>query len=182
MSSNIRINRICEFCGNEFTARTTVTKYCSDTCSKRAYKARKRTEKVEASNQETKQAKEKPLAEIKARDYWSISEVCTLTGVSRWTIWRQINNGNLPAAKLGKRILIRKADLEALFYPQVTPMYQPPEPEFNRADWYFMGEIQEKFGISEKALFDMVKRKGWPVVREGKYRLVPKAEVHRAFM
>ena len=50
MSSNIRVQRICQFCGKEFTARTTVTKYCSDVCAKRAYKARKRTEKVEISN------------------------------------------------------------------------------------------------------------------------------------
>ena len=40
MSSNIAIQRICQHCGKEFTARTTVTQYCSDDCAKRAYKAR----------------------------------------------------------------------------------------------------------------------------------------------
>src|SRR5690554_6590748 len=28
MSSNIRITRVCQFCGNSFTAKTTVTKFC----------------------------------------------------------------------------------------------------------------------------------------------------------
>ena len=40
MSSNIQIQRVCEFCGNEFTARTTVTKLCSAKCRKANYKAK----------------------------------------------------------------------------------------------------------------------------------------------
>ena len=48
MSSNIKVQRICQHCGNEFTARTTTTQYCGDTCAKRAYKARLRAAKVES--------------------------------------------------------------------------------------------------------------------------------------
>jgi hypothetical protein len=47
MSSNIRIPKICQHCGNEFVPKTTVTKYCGDDCAKRAYKKRKRDEKVQ---------------------------------------------------------------------------------------------------------------------------------------
>ena len=46
MSSNIRIPKICEFCNNAFIAKTTTTRYCSDNCFKKAYKARKREEKI----------------------------------------------------------------------------------------------------------------------------------------
>ena len=49
MSSNLYIPKTCKHCGNAFTARTTVTKYCGDTCAKKAYKARKRKEKVQAT-------------------------------------------------------------------------------------------------------------------------------------
>ncbi|HBH06588.1 MAG TPA: DNA-binding protein, partial [Flavobacteriales bacterium] len=42
MSSNMRIPKICQECGSDFIAKTTVTQYCSDRCSKRAYKKRKR--------------------------------------------------------------------------------------------------------------------------------------------
>ncbi|WP_458627117.1 hypothetical protein [Winogradskyella sp. PC D3.3] len=38
MSSNLFIPKTCKHCGNAFTARTTVTKYCGDTCAKKAYK------------------------------------------------------------------------------------------------------------------------------------------------
>ena len=39
MSSNIFSQRICEECGNQFTTRTTVTRFCGDRCAKRAYKS-----------------------------------------------------------------------------------------------------------------------------------------------
>lgn len=53
MSTNIRIKRICDFCLQEFTAKTTKTKYCSHKCNSRAYKAAVRKEKIETSNIET---------------------------------------------------------------------------------------------------------------------------------
>ena len=53
MSSNIRINRICQFCNEEFVAKTTVTKYCGDNCAKKAYKQRMRLKKLEKSDEDT---------------------------------------------------------------------------------------------------------------------------------
>ena len=47
MSSNIYLLKNCQQCNKTFTARTTVTKYCSSSCSKKAWKLRKRTEKIE---------------------------------------------------------------------------------------------------------------------------------------
>ena len=48
MSSNIRVPKICQHCGTEFIAKTTVTKFCTDNCAKRAYKVRKRNEKIDS--------------------------------------------------------------------------------------------------------------------------------------
>ena len=115
MSSNIRIKRFCEQCGEEFTAKTTVTRYCGDRCAKRAYKARKRAEKIEQSNKETKQVIERPLVELQAKEFLTIQETCQLIGVSRTTLWRTIKKGKLKAGKLGNRTVIRKTDLQNLF-------------------------------------------------------------------
>ena len=52
MSSNIRLQKTCQHCGNRFTAKTTVTQFCSDTCAKRAYKQRKRDAKIEVAIKE----------------------------------------------------------------------------------------------------------------------------------
>lgn len=40
MSSNIKINRVCNFCNKDFIAKTTVTKYCSHKCTSASYKKR----------------------------------------------------------------------------------------------------------------------------------------------
>lgn len=38
MSSNLKIEKICQWCGKSFIARTTTTAYCSHRCSGLAYK------------------------------------------------------------------------------------------------------------------------------------------------
>ena len=127
MSSNIQVQRICQHCGNEFTARTTVTQYCSDPCSKRAYKARIRAGKVEQSNKETQLRKNQPIEELKTKAFLSIADTCKLVGISRRTVYRMIERGELIAGKAGKRTIIRRSDLEQLLFE--IPRTVPPRPE-----------------------------------------------------
>jgi len=115
MSSNIEVQRICQLCGKEFIARTTVTQYCGDNCAKKAYKLRMRAAKIEASNTETLKIISKPIEELMAKDFLTITETCQLLSVSRWTIWRAIKNHELKAGKIGRRALIKRSDLDKLF-------------------------------------------------------------------
>ena len=111
MSSNIKVKRICQYCIKEFTARTTVTKYCSDKCSKAAYKARQRAEKIKQSNAETTRIKNQPIEQLKAKEFLSINEVCQLVGISRRTVYRLIEQGELKKIKIGSRTLIEHSAL-----------------------------------------------------------------------
>ena len=115
MSSNIRLPKICLHCEGEFIAKTTVTKYCSDRCAKRAYKARKRKEKIEESKNVTMAVIEQPLTDIQVREFLSVADTCKLFNISRTTIWRLIKLEKLKTAKLGSRVIIRKEDLQKLF-------------------------------------------------------------------
>ena len=108
MSSNILVKWICQHCSKEFTARTTVIKYCSDKCNKAAYKARKRAERVKQSNAETTRIKNKPIEPLKAKEFLSINEVCQLVGISRRTVYRLIEQGDLKKIKVGSRTLIKR--------------------------------------------------------------------------
>lgn len=114
MSSNIKVQRICHYCEQEFTALTTVTKYCSHKCSQRAYKVRKRAEKVKKSNVETVQIKNQPIEQLKAKEFLSINEVSQLVGISRRTIYRLIEQGNLTKLKIGSRTLIKRSAVNEL--------------------------------------------------------------------
>jgi len=115
MSSNIRIEKVCNHCGVVFIAKTTVTKYCSDKCAKRAYKARKRTEKLQQVPNVDRQQATYNKNNISDKHFLSISEVCSLLGASRMTLYRQIKKGNITVAKLGGRTIIKRSEIDKLF-------------------------------------------------------------------
>ena len=100
------------YCGDTFIAKTTVTKYCSDNCAKRAYKKRIRQEKLRSidipySSSET--------SSIQSKDFLSVKDACKLLGTSRWTIYRMIERRQLMVAKIGSRTIIKRTDIDKLF-------------------------------------------------------------------
>ncbi len=187
MSSNIQVQRICQHCGTEFTARTTVTKYCSHRCGSLANKAKKRAEKVQKSNTETKQIKTKPIEELKAKEFLTVSDVSKLVGCSRQNVYKLINTGKLKATNiLEKKTIVRRCDLDKLFSEpdysnfiglekQVKEMYDWKQAgAFDITDCYTINEVLEKYSISETALQNLIKRESIPKIKKGWYAYVPK--------
>ncbi|WP_017732235.1 helix-turn-helix domain-containing protein [Nafulsella turpanensis] len=186
MSSNIEVQRICQHCGTEFTARTTVTKYCGEACAKRAYKARKRAEKVEQSNRETVQVKQQPIEELKAKEFLTVSQVSKLLSCSRQNVYKLINSGKLQATNLlEKKTIVRRSDLDSLFteIPESGTIPQQQRQElsdwkeagyFEISDCYTLTEVQEKYRISESTVQQLIKRNSIPKIKKGWYAYVPK--------
>src|ERR1700737_907494 len=54
MRSNMHIKKVCQHCGEIFTAQTTITKYCSPPCAQRAYKKRVKENKIDETAKKTK--------------------------------------------------------------------------------------------------------------------------------
>lgn len=179
MSSNIRIQRICAQCGNEFTAKTTVTQTCSAKCRKAAYKARKRSEKIEASNQQTLRIKIRPVEDLTGKQFLTVPEVALLMNCSKRTAYRLINKGILPgAANLSERLTrVKRSELDKLF-EELEPELPHPV-NYTVADCYGLTEVQIKYSISEKALHDLIKRNNVPKIREGWYAYVPKTIIDK---
>ena len=94
MSSNIRVPKICQHCGNEFIAKTTVTQYCGDNCAKRAYKKRKRDKKVQDMSLLLLKTKLNQQ-DNSGQGFSQHSETCELLGASRMTLYRQIKSGTI---------------------------------------------------------------------------------------
>lgn len=122
MSSNIQIPKTCEYCGKAFIAKTTVTKCCSDNCSKRAYKARKRQDKIQSTierelqkNKSNPSENNAPTLSLNSKDFLSITDASQLIGVSRWTIQRMIKRGELKAVQFGRKHIIKRSQIENLF-------------------------------------------------------------------
>ena len=131
MSSTIKIPKFCNNCGNAFIAQKTTTQFCGHPCASRAYKKRKREEKVNAEfkKQQSKIVSPSPVVatetlsnpiagnhtNLREKEFLSILEVATLLGASRWTIQRMIKSNRLPVAKLGSRTIIKRASIDNLF-------------------------------------------------------------------
>jgi len=106
---------MCQYCGNEFVAKTTTTKYCGDNCAKRAYKERKQLEKIKAAKDETKRQVQLPMVQLQAKEFLSIAEVMQMCSVSRSTVNRLIKTKKIGSAKFGRRVIIKKSELNKLF-------------------------------------------------------------------
>lgn len=116
MSSNIQIRRVCQHCGKQFTARTTVTQYCGDICAKKAYKAKLRAAKIEASNKETLLIKKKPFEELKTKEILTIRDVAKLLNCSIRTAYRLIEQGKIKASNPSKRLTrVKRSEIDKLF-------------------------------------------------------------------
>ncbi len=182
MSSNIQVQRICKHCGKEFTARTTTTLYCSHPCNSAAYKQKVRTRKVEQSNKETHGIKTQPIEELKAKAFLSIADTCKLIGISRRTVYRIIERGELITGKAGKRTIIRRSDLEQFLFEQPQPVTpQPEQLQFEISDCYNLTEVQDKYGVSETALQRLIKRNRIPKIKKGWFTYVPKMVIDKLF-
>ncbi len=184
MSSNIKVQRICNNCGNEFTAKTTTTLYCSRSCYSAAYKAKQRAVKIEQSDKETQRIRTQPIEQLKAKAFLSIADTCRLIGISRRTVYRMIERGELIKGKAGKRTIIRRSDLEQLLFeqPQTVapkPEKQPEQKQFDISECYNLTEVQSKYGISQTALHNLIKRYSITKIKKGWFAYVPKTVIDK---
>jgi excisionase family DNA binding protein len=170
MSSNIKVQRVCQNCGIEFTARTTVTKYCGDICAKKAYKAKIKDKKVASSDKETAAVRLQPVRNLKGKEYLSVREVALILNTSSKTVYRLIHQGNLKATNIGlRKTIVRKADIDELFREPL------PGVEFNITDCYSVSEVKEKYQVSESLLYTMMRNGMVPRIKQGMNTYVPKS-------
>jgi len=116
MSSKIRVQRVCEYCGIEFTAQTTTTRYCSHRCNCAAWKAKKRTGKIEQSNRQTLNIKQQPIEELNTKVFLTVKEVAILLNCSLRSAYYYIDNGTIKAVNLGQRTTrVKRSEIDKLF-------------------------------------------------------------------
>lgn len=180
MSSKIEVQRICQHCGNEFTARTTVTRFCSHRCASAAHKQKVRAGKVEQSNKQTQQIKTQPIEELKAKEFLTVREVARLLNCSVRSAYYYIESGTIKAVNLGQRITrVKRSEIDKLFEQPQPIIPQPEQKQFDISDCYNLTEVQDKYGISETALQNLIKRNSIPKIKKGWFAYVPKTVIDK---
>ncbi len=182
MSSNLKIPKICEFCKNEFIARTTRTRYCSHKCNSRAYKDVERQAKVLKTAAETELILTGDLTRVKAMEFLNVDQAALLFGISRRTIYRLINRGCLNIAKFGNRTVLKRADMESFFIAPITTEIDPPVQEFPGIEsCYTITEVQQRFNVSSAALYNLIQQFGIAKYAIGRFTYVSKKDINLLF-
>jgi len=116
MSSKIQVQRICEYCKEEFTAKKTTTKYCSHKCNSRHYKEKVKQAKISKSNEETTHKITLEVEKLNVLEFLTPKQVSVLLSCSIKTVYRNIKKGNIRAINFGERtIRVKRSDLDDLF-------------------------------------------------------------------
>ncbi|MDD4142549.1 MAG: helix-turn-helix domain-containing protein [Bacteroidales bacterium] len=165
MERNFEYKKVCQFCGNIFTAAKSTTRYCSPTCANRA---KKETDKLKFISDRSNILKQQRRAELSEKDYLSISQASTLLGISRPTIYKLIKDGKLQTQRISERITrIRRTELEQ--FSNNTSTTQSTETEDDKENLITKREALETYGISEAWFFKKLKSKNIsPAIINGK--------------
>ncbi len=176
MSSNIEVIRVCEYCKNEFVAKTTVTRFCSQKCNSRDYKRRIRKLKVEVSNRQNENVKANSIDLVNSKQILTVKEVAMLLNCSDRSVYRYINTGIIEAFNIGQRLTrVKRSNIDKLF-KQPQPEKKPVTNIINYdiSECYTINEVIEKYNISSGALYNIIKRNEIPKSQKGKFVYVPK--------
>lgn len=162
-TSSIRITKICQWCGVEFVAQKVSTKYCSHRCANLAYKQAVRDKRVKQAEAETLSIKlEKPIENVKNKEYLSFAQAGKLLGLSRQAVYNMVKAGNLKASKISSRLsFIRRVDIDAMLKNRPYKTLHPKD-TVPITDFYTIAEIKEKFGVKESWIYEIAKEHNIP--------------------
>lgn len=176
-----KIQKQCAICEKPFIPKTITSIYCSKHCTDIAYRKRKAQKKKE------EQRKVVASKIPDDRKYISVPEAIILFGIAKSTLYRHIRQGRIPAINIGTRLVrIDRKVIEEMFPIQkdssviketsTVKLYRL-EPE----DCYTIGEISEKFGISDSSVYKHIRKFSIPIRQIGKYVYTPKSEIDNIY-
>ena len=174
-----KTERNCPICGTSFTPKTINSRYCSEKCSRKAYKRKVAEEK--------RQQELNAIAESVPdnRPYISVPEAIAIYGVAKSTLYRLIRQGHIPAINLGTRLLrIDRQKLESIFpirQEQKKEESQPMLFDLSLENCYTISEVAEKYNLSIPTVSNHIRKHGIPMRHQGKSIYVPKAEIHKLY-
>ncbi len=188
-TSNIRIKKVCKWCGSEFEAQKCTTRYCCKRCAEHAYKYRQRQnckKKTEAKVIATT-IRQKEEA-VSCKEFLSVQETADHMGVKRNAIYQLIYRGKLKAYRITSRVTrISRKDIEDVL--STSPYVIKSKVQSTVADengegiteFYTTKEIIKKFGVSNSWVFAQGKAHNIPKVYHRGKTLWSKVHCDRVF-
>lgn len=184
MKTNIRVKKKCEYCKEEFVAKTTKTRYCSLRCNQKGYKLNIKTNKIATIEKATK-LDILNIDEVNKKDFLSAKEAAYILNMSLRTVYRLIQSKELNAYNFSERkTLIRRKDIDMYFDLSLNDINIDKshlKDLINLENSYTIDEIEKKYNISSSALYGLIKRLDIQKKQIGKHVLVRKEDIDKIF-
>ena len=149
--------KICQHCGKEFIALTSVTAYCSHRCASLALKNKKRDERLKSTSIETRELKRLALLD---KNFLSLSDAARLMQISRTTLYRIITIYSIPLHRFTDRtVRISREDLDKAARGQTTAFdTSTSEKDDILSNWMTREQIMKEFGLTLSWFTSTIKR------------------------
>lgn len=177
----LEIRRKCKICGTVFLLKKLDSQYCSEKCSKIAYKR-----KHDAEEREIRLAKF--AATIPSgQEYISVKEAVAIFALERDSVYRMVRSGKIHSVNLGKRLIrVCRKDLAALVPTRKKvrkEQYMPLPKLFSLEpkDCYTITQVCEKYRFSDSTVWAHVRKYSIPSRQIGKFVYVPKKEIDNLY-
>ena len=172
--------KICLHCGQEFVAYRQTTDYCSDRCSKLAYKERKRIERLKETSLEVRENQRLLLLD---KNWLTISDAAKLLQMSRTTLYKILQRKGVELRKFTARtVRVAREDLERISETRETLINNTvQEQKENLGNWMSKKQVMEKYGISDSGMYQVLKRRGIKPHKIGNASFYDKDEMYRVF-
>jgi excisionase family DNA binding protein len=119
---------------------------------------------------------------LNQKEFLTAKEVAALLNISVRTVYYKIESGQIKGINLGQRITrVRRSDIDKLFEQPKKEAPETTKTNFERKDCYSLAEVYEKYEVSDKALYSILKRYEIPKFQKGKFVYVPKIEIDKLF-
>lgn len=109
MASSIRVSKTCEYCKQEFIAKTIHTRYCSHRCNQKGYKRKERNAKVDlavkvAGSPDFRLKQQRvDWHRFEGKPYLTLKEAALLLNITPVTLRRWVKEGIISSSKAGKK-------------------------------------------------------------------------------
>lgn len=178
MSTNIHILKTCEYCGLEFAAKTTVTRFCSQRCRTKMYN------KNSYQTIENQNLCNFTISTYSPFDYLTIKEASSLIGCARSTIYDMIKKGKLSYINFSQRkTRVFKEEIGRILYQSKTEIrpFIFRDEDIKIQDCWTINEIMHLYKISGSSLYNKLKIYNIIKVKKGKSVYVSKEIIRRLF-
>lgn len=173
-------HKICEECGKEFITLMPTTHYCSDRCSKLAYKHRKRDERL---NNTTLEVRERQRLALLDKDFLTLSDAARLMQMSRNTLYKIIRDNEIQLKRFTDRtVRIARADLDKASEGRSTGINTTaPGMTDNLGKWITREQVMEKYDVTYSWFYSTLKKRGVKTHMIGTLGFYDRDTMHRLF-